>query len=79
MYAAGRQMVAAYPYVPLAAWVRIGIAIFSYAGQLNFGITGDWETVPDIDVLADGIEQGIAELLVRTPQDKAATGSAAAG
>ena len=79
MYAAGRRMVAAYPYVPLAGWVRIGIAIFSYAGQLNFGITGDWETVPDIDVLADGIEQGIAELLARTPQDKAATGSAAAG
>lgn len=79
MYAAGRQMVAAYPYVPLAAWVRIGIAIFSYAGQLNFGITGDWETVPDIDVLADGIEEGIAELLERTPQVKAATGSAAAG
>jgi len=68
MYAAGRRMVAAYPYVPLAGWVRIGIAIFSYAGQLNFGITGDWETASDIEVLADGIEEGITELLERSPQ-----------
>ena len=70
MYAAGRRMVAAYPYVPLAAWVRIGIAIFSYAGQLNFGITGDWESVPDIEILADGIEEGISELLERTPRPR---------
>ncbi|MGB8328825.1 MAG: wax ester/triacylglycerol synthase family O-acyltransferase [Polyangiales bacterium] len=68
MYAAGRRMVAAYPYVPLAGWVRIGIAIFSYAGQLTFGITGDWETTSDIEVLANGIEGGVAELLERSPR-----------
>jgi diacylglycerol O-acyltransferase len=66
MYAAGRQMLCAYPYVPLAGWVRIGIAIFSYIGQLSFGITGDYETAPDIDILADGIEEGISELLERS-------------
>jgi len=63
MYAAGRRMLSAYPYVPLAGSVRIGVAIFSYAGNLTFGITGDWETTEDIDVLAKGIEAGIADLL----------------
>ena len=63
LYAAGRQLVYAYPYVPIAGSVRISIAIFSYLGGLNFGVTGDWDTVTDIDVLTTGIEAGIQELL----------------
>ncbi len=63
LYAAGRQMVYSYPYVPIAGSVRISIAIFSYLGGLNFGVTGDWDSVPDIDVLTDGIGNGMQELL----------------
>ena len=63
LYAAGRELLTAYPYVPLAGSVRIGIAIFTYAGQITFGITGDYESASDIDVLAAGIEKGIADLL----------------
>lgn len=66
LYVFGRQMLTAYPYVPLAGSVRIGVAIFSYGGFLTFGITGDFETAPDIDVLASGIEEAIAELLARS-------------
>ena len=36
--------------MPLAGQVRIGVAIFSYDGQVNFGVTGDYDTAPDIDV-----------------------------
>jgi hypothetical protein len=64
LYAAGRQMLYSYPYVPIAGSVRIGIAIFSYLGGLNFGVTADYDSVEDIDVLTRGIESGIAELLV---------------
>ena len=63
LYVAGRRMLRAYPYVPLANQVRIGVAIFSYVGQLTYGITGDYDTAPDINVLARGIEDGMAELL----------------
>ncbi len=63
LYAAGRRMLKAYPYVPLAGSVRVGVAIFSYDGQVNFGVTGDYDTAPDIDVLCHGIEDGMAELL----------------
>ena len=63
LYAAGRRLLEAFPYVPLGGRVRIGIAIFSYHGALNFGVTGDYDTAPDIDVLCDGIERGISELV----------------
>jgi len=63
MYAAGRRMLHAMPYVPLAGSVRIGVAIFSYAGELSFGVTGDYDTAADIDVLCRGIEEGMEELL----------------
>jgi diacylglycerol O-acyltransferase len=56
-------MLEAFPYVPVGGWVRIGVAIFSYDGNINFGVTGDRDTVPDLDVLCAGIEAGIAELL----------------
>jgi WS/DGAT/MGAT family acyltransferase len=64
LYAAGRRMLKAYPYVPLAGSVRVGVSIFSYDGQVNFGITGDYDSAPDIAVLGRGIEQGMDELLV---------------
>ncbi|HXQ43954.1 MAG TPA: wax ester/triacylglycerol synthase family O-acyltransferase [Acidimicrobiales bacterium] len=63
LYVAGCRMVKAYPYVPLAGQIRIGVAIFSYDGQVNFGITGDQDTTEDLDVMCDGIEGGMVRLL----------------
>jgi WS/DGAT/MGAT family acyltransferase len=63
LYAAGRRMLKAFPYVPLAGHVRVGVAIFSYDGQVNFGVTGDYETSADIDVLCRGVEDGMSEML----------------
>ena len=55
--------VEAFGYVPLGGHVRLGVAIFSYDGQLAFGVTGDYDSAPDIDVLSAGIENALAELL----------------
>jgi WS/DGAT/MGAT family acyltransferase len=63
MFACGREMLEAFPYVPLAGSVRIGIAIFSYNGNLTFGVTGDYDSAPDLGVLTAGIEDGMSELL----------------
>jgi WS/DGAT/MGAT family acyltransferase len=63
LYAAGRKMIRAFPYVPLGGQIRIGIAIFSYNGEVNFGITGDYDTTEDLDVLSAGIEDGMAQML----------------
>jgi diacylglycerol O-acyltransferase / wax synthase len=63
LWVVGRRMIKAYPYVPLAGQIRIGVAIFSYDGQVNFGVTGDYDTVADIGVLCAGIEEGMADLV----------------
>jgi WS/DGAT/MGAT family acyltransferase len=63
LYGLGRRLVEMIPYVPIATTMRIGVSIFTYNGQVTFGITGDYATTPDLDVLAAGIEAGIAELL----------------
>ena len=63
LYAAGRRMLECFPYVPLGGHVRVGVAIFSYDGGLGFGVTGDYDEAPDIDVLCEGIERSMAELV----------------
>jgi diacylglycerol O-acyltransferase / wax synthase len=63
LFACGRAMLEAFPFVPLASSVRVGVAIFSYYGMLNYGVTGDYDTAPDIAVLGSGIEAGMRELL----------------
>ena len=63
LYACGRRMLEAYPYVPIGGNIRIAIAIFSYCGVLNYGITGDYDTTRDIEVLVEGIEAGQQVLL----------------
>lgn len=63
LYAAGRRMLEAFPYVPLAGRVRVGVAIFSYDGACSFGVTGDWDSAADVEVLCEGIEASLGELL----------------
>lgn len=63
LYTCGRRMLKAYPYVPIVAPLRTGVAIFSYDGAVFFGVTGDREVSRDVDLLASGIEAALAELL----------------
>ncbi len=63
LFLAGRRMLEAIPYVPIANQVRIGVAIFSYDGGLKFGVTGDYDSAPDVRILCSGIESGMAELV----------------
>ncbi|HEV2450743.1 MAG TPA: wax ester/triacylglycerol synthase family O-acyltransferase [Streptosporangiaceae bacterium] len=62
LYVLGRQMTEAHPYVPIGGNVRIAIAIFSYLGRFSFGITADSSAAADLDILAQGIRRGLAEL-----------------
>ncbi len=68
LYAVGRRLLECYPYVPIAGHVRIGVAIFSYDGGLTFGVTGDYDSAPDIEVLCQGIERSMRELVSAAEQ-----------
>jgi diacylglycerol O-acyltransferase len=63
LYGMGRRLLEIIPYVPIATTVRTGVSIFTYCGNVTFGITGDFAANPDLDVLARGIEHGVSELL----------------
>lgn len=62
LYAFGARMLRADALVPLAAEHAVGVAVLSYAGQVSFGLIADRDSVPDLDVLADGIARSIREL-----------------
>ena len=59
----GRRVLEILPIPPIALQLRTGIAMVSYAEHFVFGITADYDTAPDIEALADGIENGVARLL----------------
>jgi diacylglycerol O-acyltransferase len=59
----GREVIRMLPVPPIALQLRTGIAILSYGNDLAFGITADYETAPDVDELARGIEEAIGRLV----------------
>ena len=65
-YAFGARLSEVHPIIPLAAQHAVAIAVFSYDGLVTFGISADCESMPDLGVLAYGIEEGIEELLALT-------------
>jgi diacylglycerol O-acyltransferase len=65
LYAVGREMLEYLPFVPLSEGVRIGVAILSYNGRLAFGVTGDYDTVPDVNEMARQIEAEVNVLRAR--------------
>jgi diacylglycerol O-acyltransferase / wax synthase len=59
----GRQVLEILPIPPIALHLRTGIAMISYADKFIFGITADYDNAPDIEALAVGIENGVAQLV----------------
>ena len=62
LYVLGRRMRAIYPVPFLAGDRALAIAIMSYDGGMNFGLLGDYDAMPDLGVVAEGIEGALAEL-----------------
>jgi len=62
LYLHGGKMLEVFPFVPLVGTASLGVAILSYDGKLCFGVCGDWDLAPDLEVFAAGIEQSLGEL-----------------
>jgi WS/DGAT/MGAT family acyltransferase len=63
LYAAGAQMLEAFPVVPLAKGQAVSIGLTSYNGGVFYGLNCDRDAMPDVDVLATCIEESLAELV----------------
>jgi WS/DGAT/MGAT family acyltransferase len=63
LYVRGREMGDVFPIAFLPKGHALAVAIMSYNGQMNFGLLADYDAVPDLDRIGDGIEASLAELL----------------
>jgi diacylglycerol O-acyltransferase / wax synthase len=63
LYVLGRKMLEAYPVAFLPQHHALAIAIMSYNGQMNFGLLGDLDALPDIDLFGESIAAELAALV----------------
>jgi diacylglycerol O-acyltransferase / wax synthase len=63
LYAAGAQMLECYPVVPLSKGQAVSVGLTSYNGGVYYGLNADRDAMPDVDVLAQCIEESLAELI----------------
>jgi hypothetical protein len=78
LYLAGQRLLEVFPYVPIATTLRFGVSVFTYCDRLTFGVTGDYDTAPDTEVLARGIEDALAELVKEATRERAQEAAPAA-
>jgi diacylglycerol O-acyltransferase / wax synthase len=70
LYVQGREMTSVFPIAFLPKDHALAIAIMSYNGQMNFGLLGDYDAMPDLAEFGAAIESALAEIV---------TGAARAG
>jgi WS/DGAT/MGAT family acyltransferase len=66
LYLLDAQMEATYPLVPLWHHHGLSIALFSYAGAINWGVVADWDLVPDLEEFIECLDRSVAELVEAT-------------
>jgi diacylglycerol O-acyltransferase / wax synthase len=63
LYLLGRELQDLFPVAFLPEDHALAVAIMSYNGGLDYGLLGDYDAMPDIDLVAEGVEASLAELL----------------
>lgn len=67
LYAAGAQLLGAYPVVPLGKAQALSVGSTSYNGGMYYGLNVDRDAVPDVDELAGFVLGSLAELVRAQP------------
>ncbi len=62
LYVLGREMEEVFPVAFLPENHRMAIAIMSYHGKIGFGLLADYDSMEDVEAVADGINESLAEL-----------------
>ncbi len=62
LYLLGARLLEAYPHLPLFENQGLGIAVFSYRQRLHWGLTADWDLLPDPGDLVADLQEAFAEL-----------------
>jgi diacylglycerol O-acyltransferase / wax synthase len=82
LYLMGRELQELAPVAFLPEDHALAVAAMSYNGSVDFGLLGDYDAMPDLDVFADYIGDALAELMqaagVGKPTTPAGNGAARA-
>jgi WS/DGAT/MGAT family acyltransferase len=62
LYMLGARMVDNFGFIPLVDSLCLGVVLFSYAGKLCWGFTGDWDRLADLHDFAADIKESFREL-----------------
>jgi WS/DGAT/MGAT family acyltransferase len=62
-YLAGARLLEAYPVSPLSKGQALSVGVTSYDGTVFFGLFGDRDAMPDLDVLGQCLRDALEELL----------------
>jgi diacylglycerol O-acyltransferase len=63
LYVLGRRVDDLFPVAFLPDHHALAVAIMSYDGGLDFGLLADYDAMPDLAIVAEGIDRALAELL----------------
>ncbi|HXS43028.1 MAG TPA: wax ester/triacylglycerol synthase family O-acyltransferase [Solirubrobacteraceae bacterium] len=63
LYVRGRELLDVFPVAFLPNDHALAVAIMSYNGHMNFGLLADYDALPDVDAIAEGIRASLAELV----------------
>ena len=61
-YAGGALMLEAYPLLPIGGNMGVVVCVASYNGGMYFGLVGDYDRFPDLEVMTAGITTGLENL-----------------
>ena len=74
LYILGRELLDIFPVAFLPENHALAIAIMSYNGKIDFGLLGDYDSMGDVILIAEGIEAEIKQLLEAASQAEKAQG-----
>ena len=64
IFCAGSRVVDMYPVGPMAEGIGMNVTVFSYLDRVCFGALACRRLVPDLDRMADYLDESLAELVV---------------
>lgn len=85
MYLLDSKLTRQYPLVPLWHGHGVGVALFSYDGEVSWGFNADYDVMEDLDGFVAAIDESFQELLAlarggsKTPKASATTRTTKAG
>ena len=63
LYVLGHELEDLFPIAFLPKGHALAVAIMSYNGRLEYGLLADYDAVPDVGLIAQGIDEALDELL----------------